>query len=358
MNERLSFIDWMKAVGMALIVWGHTGSDALIRPTEPFNPKQLGVAFFVFVLGFSLARENRSRMQVVFNRLFPIYVVGMSVALLLSAIDWVRVGDLRESNYLPLAFGINVLFNYFPSNPTTWFIGTYTHIIIVWALFLARWRITRTTLVIIITIEIAARACLLKYAGNFVAYMLLTNWMAVFVLGLYFGQRELVVSQPRTRNVVVAGTTIAFIVFWIFVTGRIYIADGFPFAIIASSTETVSLLLTSSAISGLYVTITLLIYRGTLGLPNPGFIQFLARNTLFVFIVHMPLIYTLAPVYYPLVPFKLLRVPTNLTLFFLIPAVISEILFKWIDLKQLRDSLYRCLQEWLPASKSHALQHD
>jgi hypothetical protein len=358
MNERLSFIDWMKAIGMALIVWGHTGSDALIRPTEPFNPKQLGVAFFVFVLGFSLARETRPRMQVMFNRLFPIYAVGVSVALLLSAIDWVRVGDLRESNYLPLAFGVNVLFNYFPANPTTWFIGTYTHIIILWALFLARWRITRISLVVIITIEIAARACLMKYAGNFVAYMLLTNWMAVFVLGLYFGQRELVVSQPRTRNAVVAGTTISFIVFWIFVTGRIDIADGFPFAIITSSTETVSLLLTSAAISGLYVTITLLIYRGTLGLPNPGFIQFLARNTLFVFIVHMPLIYALAPVYYPLVPSKLIRIPINLILFFLLPAAVSEVLFKWVDLKRLRDSLYLHLLGWFRPESSHALSHD
>ena len=73
MSDRMSFIDWMKVVGMAIIVWGHTGSDALIRPTEPFNPKQLGVAFFVFVLGFSLAKETRPRPQVVFNRLFPIF---------------------------------------------------------------------------------------------------------------------------------------------------------------------------------------------------------------------------------------------------------------------------------------------
>lgn len=358
MNERLAFIDWMKAIGMGLIVWGHTGSGALIQPTEPFNPKQLGVAFFVFVLGFSLARETRPRKQVCFNRLFPIFLVGGVVAVILSTVDWVRVGDLRESNYLPLALGINVVFNFFPSNPTTWFIGTYTHIILLWALLLSRFRFGRSSLIIILAVEILARACLMKYAGSFVAYMLLSNWITVFFLGLYCGQRKSIPSRPRARSILTLAAMIAFLTLWTVIAGQLELSKDFPFKLIILSSETLSLLVTSTAISVLYATITLLMFRGTLGLPDSRFIRFLARNTLFVFIVHMPLIYAIAPLYYPLVPFPLLRVPINLTLFFLLPAVVSEILFRIVDLKRMRDFSYQSLQTWLRPDHKHALQHD
>jgi len=358
MNERLSFIDWMKVIGMGLIVWGHTGSDMLIRPTEPFNPKQLGVAFFVFVLGFSLAREKRPRKQVVFNRLFPIYLVGVGVAAILSAIDWVRVGDLRESNYLPLAFGINVLFDYFPANPTTWFIGTYTHIIVLWALLLSRFHFNHISLLVIFATEIIARACLIEYAGNFIAYMLLSNWITVLVLGMYFGQRDSLKYRSLSRSFLMLGATVVFLALWTVFTGGIGLSKDFPFNIINVSTNATSLLTTSTAISFLYAVITLLLFNGTQGLPSSRFVQFLARNTLFVFIVHMPLIGALAPVYYPLVPSRLLRIPINLILFFLLPAVVSEILFRLIDLKQLRDSTYKALQALFRSHRTHALQHD
>lgn len=357
MSERLSFIDWMKAIGMALIVWGHTGSDSIIRPTEPFNPKQLGVAFFVFVLGFSLARESRPRIQVLFNRLFPIYLVGLSIALMLSAIDWFRVGDLRESNYLPLALGINVLFNFFPANPTTWFIGTYTHLLIIWAV-LARFRFNRIAITIVLGIEIFARLLLMKFAGSYIAYMLSTNWMTVFVLGLFFGQRASLTSQPKLLNLGALGALLLLMILWSMSAKQLVISQDFPFNIITLPTETVSLLATSAAISSLYLSITLLLYRATLGLPRIRFIEFLARNTLFVFIVHMPLIYAIAPVYYPLVPSKLLRIPINLTLFFILPAAFSECLFRLIDLKHLRDSTYEHLRNWFRSGSSPGLQHD
>jgi hypothetical protein len=175
--------------------------------------------------------------------------------------------------------------------------------------------------------------------------------MTAFVLGLYFGQRELPAMHFSYRNVVAGVAIIGLIGFWMLFTERINIENNFPFKIITFSNRMLSLLVTSTAISGLYAMITLLTFRMTMGLWDLGFIRFLARNTLFVFIIHMPLVYLLVPVYYPLVPSLILRIPISLTLFFLIPAVVSEILFKWIDLKHMRKTLFQKAQKkgWIQA---------
>ena len=57
------------------------GSNPL---TPPFNPKQLGVAFFLFVTGYSLAREQRPWSEVLPRRLFEVYLYGISFALLIE----------------------------------------------------------------------------------------------------------------------------------------------------------------------------------------------------------------------------------------------------------------------------------
>jgi fucose 4-O-acetylase-like acetyltransferase len=128
-----NFIDWLKATGMILIVIGHTvGSpDALFNSVSaPIYSKQLGVAFFVFVAGWGLGNHHRPRFEEAFKRLFPILFYGGVCALLMSAITWIDIHDLAESNYLPLALGVNVFLNYFPANPTTWYIGMYLHLVL------------------------------------------------------------------------------------------------------------------------------------------------------------------------------------------------------------------------------------
>ncbi|CAN5916899.1 hypothetical protein BH23PLA1_BH23PLA1_28130 [soil metagenome] len=122
---RLLFIDWMKAIGMALIVLGHVGGGLVNHLTPPFYPKQLGVAFFLFATGFSLARDRRPWRELVFRRLFEIFLIGFACALLMSVIGLAQNGDPRESNYLPFLLGLNVVLDFFPANPSTWFIGTY-----------------------------------------------------------------------------------------------------------------------------------------------------------------------------------------------------------------------------------------
>ena len=131
-KQRIVFIDWMKALGMLLIVYGHSRAGTNYLQIPPFYEKQLGVVCFVFIAGFSLAREKRSAAEAVFCRLFPVYVWGLIVAIACSVFVGLRFGDVNESNYLPFIFGANILTNDFPANSTTWYIGTYIHVILFW----------------------------------------------------------------------------------------------------------------------------------------------------------------------------------------------------------------------------------
>ena len=113
--ERQSFVDWMKALGMLLIVAGHIVGDPYNiynSVSQPVYTKQLGVAFFIFITGWGLANETRDGLRVVFNRIFPVYLIGFVFAVLLSLIFFVIGHDINESNYLPFIGGINVILNY------------------------------------------------------------------------------------------------------------------------------------------------------------------------------------------------------------------------------------------------------
>ncbi len=85
-TERLPFIDWMKTLGMLVIIYGHAPAGGPVGFTEPFNPKQLGVAFFIFVLGFSLAREYRPQRGFSSTGCSTIYLWGIAAALVMSAL--------------------------------------------------------------------------------------------------------------------------------------------------------------------------------------------------------------------------------------------------------------------------------
>src|SRR5262249_26010758 len=104
---RLPFLDTMKALGLALIVWGHVAAGSVEMLTPPIRTKQLGVAFFLFATGFSLARETRGSLRVLFNRLFEVFLFGLICAIITSIAAFWRLpadlpcrGRLELSNYL------------------------------------------------------------------------------------------------------------------------------------------------------------------------------------------------------------------------------------------------------------------
>src|ERR1700682_4567834 len=143
---RLAFIDFFKCFGMVLIVYGHTAGWAPLASFPPLYLKPLGVALFLFALGYSLARDDRPTREVLFNRLFDVYVFGLSCAVLLTLFSLLADGRWARSDYLPFALGVNVFLDYFPANPTTWYIGTYVHFLLLWALLLRPVRMRLTML--------------------------------------------------------------------------------------------------------------------------------------------------------------------------------------------------------------------
>jgi hypothetical protein len=348
MKDRLPFIDWMKCLGMLIIVYGHTAGTGIIEFTQPFNPKQLGVAFFVFVMGFSLARETRPAWRTVYNRFFEMTLFGWLGALLVSGFMLAGTGDLAESNYLPLLFGVNVLFNYFPANPTTWFIGAYLHFLLFWALVARRWTLRPWMLPTILLFEIVVRTLLIEHVGNYVAYMLITNWISAFILGMWAGQRPLA-ETPVTRNVIAAGVALVTVaIAWPLLTGPLQINDTFPFRSFAGA----PLLLTSVAVTALYAGYTWLLFQVTRRFPDVGIVRLIARNTVIVFIVHMPLVYVLTPTLYQWVPAGWPRVIANLFLFFFCLSLLAEWIRNLVRPEQLRECGAARLSLFWPAFRA------
>jgi peptidoglycan/LPS O-acetylase OafA/YrhL len=222
---RLPFIDWMKAVGMLLIVYGHVVGGISNFGTPPIYQKQLGVAFFLFVAGFSLARDARPPRRLVVTRLFEIVLVGTLFAVVSSLASAAAGGRGQLSNYLPMLGGVNVLRNGFPANPTTWYIGTYIHVIVLWAVAVRHVAVTPAVIAASLGLEVAIRAVLWPRAGGYVAYMLLTNWMTPFLLGVYAGRRP-----PDTRYPAWATAAAAVAVALPLASGLVWSYDAdFPF---------------------------------------------------------------------------------------------------------------------------------
>jgi hypothetical protein len=332
--ERYTFLDWMKCLGMAVIVWGHVTSR-LDYLTPPFFPKQLGVAFFLFAAGFSLARERRPAGRVLFNRLFEIFLFGLACAFIMSVVSYARVGRIAPSNYLPFLLGSNVVFNNFPANPTTWYIGTYIHILLLWAVALRRVRPPLWTVALTAVVEVLVRVAVVESMGEFVAYMALSNWATVFLFGLYCGQRH-----EAARAADLAPCLLLFfllLVTWPAAGAALWPQWAFPFKQSAAGGRA-GLLLTSAAITFLYFAYTWLAYQLTARFHGRAWVGFFARNTIIIFIGHMPVFYGLQALVgdWPTWP----RVAVEFSVCFVGLALLSELVCRLVSPKRLRDTIW------------------
>jgi hypothetical protein len=289
-GPRLAFIDYLKCCGMALIVYGHTAGWAPLAIFPPVYLKQLGVAFFLFALGYSLAREVRATAEVLFARLFDIYFFGLTAAVLVSAYWLAADGRWVASNYLPYLAGANVFFNQFPANPTTWYVGSYLHFLLLWAVVLRTVRVRPRMLVGALVVEILVRAMMLQYVGNYIAYMTLPNWISVFLLGYYMSQRQ-VIAAPGPAWVWAIGLVVCGYL-WFAIAANAPLVRTFPLMrpVDPSVTSTV---MVSCAISALYLGATSFAFATFSKLPAAAVVTFIARNTIVIFIAHMPIIFAL-----------------------------------------------------------------
>jgi hypothetical protein len=337
-RKRLSFHDWMKATGMAFIVWGHVAAATTPALSPPFNLKQLGVAFFVFLCGHSLARERRSPIHVVFNRYFEVFVWGLTGAVVWSVVMLLLIGDANLSNFLPLAGGLQLVDDAFPANPTTWYIGTYLHLLLLWAVLLRRMTIAPRTILLWLPFEIGIRAAAMLLFGLYVGYMQLANWIGVLLLGLCFGARG-IEAPPRRAT----WPALAFVLGWPIVMGYFEWELTFPWMSIAGQSPMASAIEVSILISVAYLLYTLAGFALLAALPAARVIDFLSRNTLIVFIAHMPLYYVLDSLFGRRVPYWP-RVGIEFVLCYVGLSLVSEGLRRLTNLQPTRDRLFAILR--------------
>ena len=341
------FIDWMKACGMLFIIIGHViGSPFHIfnMASQPIYTKQLGVCFFIFIMGWSLAHEYKRDFKVVFNRVFPVYFYGIAIALIISSILIFIKNDINESNYLPFFLGINVLFNNFPANPTTWYIGTYLHLLLFWFFLIQGKNINEKHLVFAFICEVTIRCCIIYLDKDFIAYMLLPNWLTVFLLGNYLHNKKDQCWQPKTIAILV--TWLIVMLLWISPFNQLTFDTSFPFRIITSD-EPWALPLRSFLISLIYLASTLIVFELCRCLPKLNIIAFFARNSLLTFIIHMPIIYAFSSDFYSLFDDNLTGRWFFIFILYIGLALISEFIQKQVNIKLYQD------KAWNIACKLH-----
>ncbi len=340
--RRINFIDWMKCLGMFLIVYGHVASRTIEFMTFPIYPKQLGVAFFVFVIGWHLAREKRNRVLVTYNRLFPIFLYGVGFALFMSIIIFFVKRDLNESNYLPFILGVNVLFDNFPANPTTWYIGTYIHLVLLWALVLYRIRVRFWMVCAWLVLEIVIRAVLMPY-GLYRAYMVFPNWGGVLLLGMFLGGIDRGDSSLDIRFVPYLLGYMFLVFLWTISTKPLVGAHAFPFKGLEVSEGFLRQIIRSGLVSFLYMTHTWFIFELIRRIPATAIVRFFSRNTLLIFIGHMPLWYAIDSPLRKLLPSYPLFVCAAVTILFLGIGIGSELITRVLKPVQLRNKLWEYL---------------
>jgi len=287
-------LDWMKAIGIAVIVYGHVAHATTVPLTPPVYLKQFGVTLFVFVTGFTLARERRAPRAVVFARLFPIYFYGCLLAAVVTVLGGASGEGLALSNVLPFLGGVNVLLDHFPANPSTWYVGTYVHLLLLWAVLFRRLPITGWTIAAVMAIEISARAVLVAYAGPYVGYMAVTSWLTVFLLGMWHGGRGQ--ASRRSSPLPFAALLVVGAALWAQTAWGLGVVPTFPFMTVVGLDGLAGALTVSIGASALYFAITLLVFEITRRLPALGVIRFTARNSLIVFLAHMPIFFALNPI--------------------------------------------------------------
>ena len=156
-------------------------------------------------------------------------MLGLSsvTALALLGVAW--RGTPNASNFEPFAFGVNVVVNASPANPTLWYIGTYVHFVVLGLVVLRYVRVLAGWSHRLF--EILVRALLMNRAGDFVAYQVLPNWLTVFVLGVMCGQRPTQQAlKPNAARILASVAPLAAMPFLCFIaTATVPFHLHFPF---------------------------------------------------------------------------------------------------------------------------------
>jgi hypothetical protein len=252
-----------------------------------------------------------------------------------SGVGLATVGDLAESNYLTIV-GLHLLVGDLPANPTTWFVGTYLHMLLVWALLLRGRRFTGRHWRMFFALDIVIRAALVLAAGPHRAYMAIFNWLDLFVLGLVAGADA--VARPRWL-----AAAVAIPLLWPLMLNTLPWQSTFPFMTLTGESAVTGAVALSVAVSLGYTGYTWAAWSLARLLPAPAWIRLLARNTTLVFVAHMPVYFLLEYLLQPRVPDYWLRVLIEWTICLPVLALVSEWLHRWPTLDAIKQLTARRL---------------
>jgi hypothetical protein len=346
-----NFIDLMKAVGMFLIIYGHIigdPSNLYNLLAQPVHTKQIGVAFFVFLTGWGLANNVRPPKRTVFNRIFPFYFYGILFSLFLSVLFYFIKDDTNPTNYMPYVLGANVLFNYFPANPTTWYIGTYLHMLLFWYFFLQGKTISIRHLALAFVVENVVRCIFMAWQQYYIAYMILPNWLTVFLLGMYLHEKRQEPTTPFVFILIFAWAGV--FIFSTSVANVIGFDGAFPFRNMTSDFS-LSVPFESLLISATYIVHTLLFFEIARRLPGHNVISFFARATLITVIIHMPIILETHRYFYKFFASDDVARIVFIFVIYIGTAVISEIIHKSLDIKSMGNKAWDIIERLTKAVK-------
>lgn len=350
-TKHQNFIDLMKAVGMFLIIYGHIVGDPFNiynMLTQPTHTKQIGVAFFIFLTGWGLANDSRPPLRVVFNRIFPFYFYGIVFAIFLSVLFIFVKNDTNPTNYMPFFLGINVFFDYFPANPTTWYIGTYLHILLFWFYFMQGKTVEKRHLIFAFIFENIVRCIFLAWEKDYIAYMLLPNWLTVFMLGMYLHRKQQLATSPVVLLLIAAWVGV--FVVTIGFANMIGFDDAFPFRNTLSDVP-FTVTFESILISATYIIHTLLFFEIARRLPGHSVITFFASATLITVIIHMPIILETSHYFYTLFESDDNARIVWIFVIYIGTGIISYVIQKFIDIKSLGNKAWPIFEKYFEVLK-------
>ena len=146
---------------------------------------------------------------------------------------------------------------------------------------------------------------------------------------------------------------IGIVALWPFVAEHFSMSQSNPFGRVPASSVAVELLITSVCISALYIVHSYLALLVSRGLPRSRIIEFFARNTIFVFIAHMPILYAIGPTMAEIYANQYVlwfgdwateaRVFTNTVIYFVVLSVIGEVIRQAVK----PDRLRHVVEQWI-----------
>ena len=202
-----------------------------------------------------------------------------------------------------------------------------------WYFFIQGKDIKKRHILLAFVFENLVRCIFMAWGKDYIAYMLLPNWLTVFLLGMYLHNKQQESTTPMVFILVLAW--LCFIAISTYLTNSIGFDHAFPFRNM-NSDFSMALPLESLLISTVYIINTLFFFEIARRLPGFTIVTFLARATLITVIVHMPIVLETHTYFYSFFDSKLAaRIAFIFVIYFGL-AVFSDLLHRFINIKILK----------------------